>query len=103
MSQPQQVRYAPAFTAPEYVIIIAALTELASARQRYPEWPADIVHACCIMIEEATEVLKSANNLRWKHHEGTAEEVRKEVIQTIAMCLRLLTETPGLGENYPAE
>jgi hypothetical protein len=72
------------------------LTELASARKRYPAWPTDIVHATVVMVEEATEVLKAANEVRWQHKETTPAEVRKEVIQTMAMCLRLLTETPGL-------
>lgn len=82
----------------ELSIIDEALAELVSARKRYPDWPVDVVHAACIMVEEATEVLKAANSLRWKQHEGTAEEVRKEVVQTIAMCLRFLTETPALRQ-----
>ncbi len=73
-----------------------ALVELQSARKRYPTWPDDIVHATVVMVEESTEVLKAANEVRWQHKDTTAADVRKEVIQTIAMCLRLLTETPGL-------
>lgn len=80
----------------EFKIVIEAFKELASARKRYPSWPEDIVHATVVMVEEATEGLKAANEIRWQHKDTTPADVRKEVIQTIAMCLRLLTETPGL-------
>ena len=90
-------KYTPGSTEVEELRVMQqAFAELASARSRYPDWPTDIVHASAVMVEEATEVLKAANNARWNHHSGTCEELRKEVIQTIAMCLRLLTETPAL-------
>lgn len=80
----------------EYEIMESVLAELASARKRYPTWPQDIVHATATMLEEAGETLQAANNVYWSHKGGTVEDVRKEAIHTMAMCLRLLTETPGL-------
>lgn len=71
-----------------------AFAELDSARRHYPDWPIDIVHASAIMVEEAGEVLKVANNLRWHQKDSDLSEFRKEVVQTIAMCFRLLLDTP---------
>lgn len=79
----------------ELRIMQAVFAELAAARQRYPAWPVDIVHATVVMVEEATETLKAANEVRWGHKGTTVAEVRREAIQTMAMCVRLLTETPG--------
>ena len=73
--------------------IVDALHELGKARSRYPWWPCDIVHATVIMVEESTEALKAANEIRWSHKSTDVNEFREEVIQTIAMCFRLLTET----------
>jgi len=80
----------------ETAIFIEVIAELESARKRYPSWPDDIVHATVVMCEEAGESLRAANEIRWQHKGTTPDELRKEVIQTMAMCLRLLTETPGL-------
>lgn len=103
MIKPAQNKYDPS-TNPsgELQIITEALNELAAARKRYPQWPIDIVHATAIMVEEATETMKSANEVLWSHKSTSAADVRHEAIQTIAMCLRLLTETPELiGATYP--
>lgn len=100
---PEQIKYDPSNKASiEFQIINEALNELASARKRYPAWPTDIVHATAVMTEEANEALKSANEVRWGHKITTLADVRKEVIQTIAMCLRLVVETPNLADaRYP--
>jgi len=71
-----------------------SLQELDSARRHYPDWPTDIVHASAVMVEEAGEVLKIANNLRWNQKNSDLSEFRNEIIQTVAMCFRLLPDTP---------
>jgi hypothetical protein len=76
-----------------------AIEELQRARDLYPEWPDDIVQATALMLEEAGEVLKDANNFRWNHKGGSLADVRKEIIQTIAMCYRLLLDTPVFQEE----
>lgn len=73
-------------------LILAALDEVDRARQMYPEWPSDIVHATAIIVEESGEVLKEANNLRWNQG-GDIAALRKELIQTVAMCMRFAEET----------
>lgn len=99
---PDQIKYDPSSkAAAEFQIITEAMNELAAARRRYPTWPTDIVHATVIMVEESTEALKAANEVRWHHKNSSAATVREEVIQTIAMCLRLITETPGLIDAFP--
>lgn len=75
-----------------------AMQELERARSLYPDWPTNLIEATAIMVEEATEVLKAANNLHHRQHEGTALEVRKEIIQTMAMCMRLYLDTKALAE-----
>lgn len=80
-------------------ITLESLNELHRARLLYPNWPADIVHASAVMLEEAGEVLKSANEVRWSQKDATIADVRKEVIQTIAMCYRLLLDTPVFSEE----
>lgn len=80
----------------EIKIMLDVFAELDRARSLHPVWPNDTIHATAIMLEEAGEVLRAANNLVWGHKGGTVEDVRKEVIETMAMCLRLLVETPGL-------
>ncbi len=91
-------------SAMEFQIISEAIAELNRARKRYPEWPTDLVHATVVMVEESTEALKSANEIRWNHKQTTMADLRDEVIQTIAMCLRLIVETPGLATaKHPLE
>lgn len=67
--------------------------EVAEARLMFPWWPKDIVHAAAIVAEEAGEVLKAANEIRWQHKSTNQEDLKKEIIQTIAMCVRLWQES----------
>lgn len=67
----------------------ALIGEYERARELHPKWPDDKVHATAIMVEEAGEAMRAANNL--VHHGGDKEELRKELIQTGAMVLRCLT------------
>jgi len=70
--------------------------ELQRARAKHPAWPADIIHAVAIMCEESGEALRAALNA--EYHGESISLVREEVIQTAAMCLRLLDETLDNGE-----
>lgn len=67
--------------------------EVARARRLYPTWPADIIHATALMSEEAGEAVNAANGAFWGHKGATLHDVRKEVIETMAMCWRLLLDT----------
>ncbi len=78
--------------------VSAAVAELARAERIYPELPDDTVHAVSVMAEEAGEAVRAANNLKWGHHRGTTaeavEKLRTELIQTAAMCFRMLKHMP---------
>lgn len=82
-------------------IMVEAIQELHRAREVYPSFPGNIVEATAIMVEEAGEALKVANELRWSQKNPSWMEFRKEMIQTIAMCLRVLQDCP-LGEKEDA-
>lgn len=63
-------------------------TELNRAIAKHPQFPKDIIHQVGIMQEEAGEAMKAA--LQLVYEKGTMEEVKKELIETAAMCLRTL-------------
>lgn len=77
--------------------------ELARARRLYPTWPADIIHAAALANEEAGELVQAANSYYWGHKGVSLSEVRKEAIETMAMCWRFLLDTEcmtnGAGEH----
>ncbi|MCK5617455.1 hypothetical protein KAR91_87135 [Candidatus Pacearchaeota archaeon] len=62
--------------------------ELERAEKQHPHWPKDIIHQVSIMNKEAGETIRAALNNMYEN--GKLEEVQKEVIQTGAMCLRIL-------------
>ena len=72
----------------EYAAVDAMLQELERARVKHPQWPTDIVHQVAIMVEEAGESLRAALNHAYEG--GSFEEVRREVIQSGAMAIRVL-------------
>ncbi len=73
--------------------VYAAVTaELASARARYPFWPADIIHAAAIASEEVGEVVRACNSYHWRQGDDTLDDIRKEAVQAIAMLVRFLVD-----------
>jgi NTP pyrophosphatase (non-canonical NTP hydrolase) len=60
--------------------------ELARARHKFPKSD----HLVLALAEEAGEVTKAALDLHYG--KGTPEELRKEIVQAIAMCVRLAEE-----------
>lgn len=66
--------------------------ELQRAKKLFPQFPANIFEQTCIMMEEAGEVVKAAND--FAHNRGDKSELlmllKDEVIQTAAMCMRML-------------
>jgi NTP pyrophosphatase (non-canonical NTP hydrolase) len=80
------------------VLLQVIISEVERAEILYPVWPApgrrgDHVAAASILLEEAGEVLKEANNYYWGHKRSRGESLqrmRHEAIQTGAMVLRVL-------------
>ncbi len=62
--------------------------ELESAKTKWPYYYADIIHASALINEEAGETIQAA--LDCTYDNGSLEDVKKEAIQTAAMCFRLL-------------
>ena len=77
-------------------IFEAAHAEVARARVLFPD-PKHLLHA---LTEEHGEVVKAALDLY--SGKGTYEELDKEIIQLIAMCIRLHTEgDPAINLDPP--
>ena len=68
--------------------ILPVLTELGKAKTKHPEYPECMFRQVSIMNEEAGEVTKAV--LHFHYENGSIEDVKKELIQTAAMCLRML-------------
>ena len=78
------------------------LVELALAEKLHPVWPIDPIHQVAIMAEEAGEAVKVAimaeeageevKEANDAVHKGTGvgQALRRELIQTGAMCIRCL-------------
>jgi len=62
--------------------------ELQRAKEIHPVWPDSIFQQLAIMQEEAGEVTKAI--LDFSFHKGPVEDIKKELIQTAAMCMRML-------------
>ena len=68
------------------------LKELERARDKHPDWPTDILHQIAIVNEEAGEATRAS--LHFYYENGSMDNVRKELTQTAAMCLRMLENLP---------
>ena len=69
-------------------IIEAIQAEVERAEKLHPYWPEDIIHATAIMNEEAGEAIRAALNAVYQG--GSIEDLRTEVVQTAATCIRIL-------------
>ena len=62
--------------------------ELMKAKIKHPVYPTDMFEQLAIMSEEAGEVAKAV--LHYKYEGGSLEDVRDELLQIAAMCIRML-------------
>ena len=69
-------------------VILKIVCEYSRAIDLHPYWPDDIIHAVSIMNEESGESIRAA--LNYEYEDQSIEEIKKEVIQTAAMCIRVL-------------
>ena len=65
-----------------------AADELRKAERKFPEWRTDAIHAAAIVGEEAGELTRAA--LIFTYEGGDIEEIKKEAVQTLVTCIRLL-------------
>ena len=62
--------------------------ELNKAIKKHPAYPANMFEQLAIMNEEAGEVTKAV--LHYHYENGSILDVKKELIHTAAMCMRML-------------
>jgi hypothetical protein len=62
--------------------------QIANERERYTEWPKNLGVACLIVAEATRKVMDVAGDVH-----ATNEDLRKQIIQTMAMCVRLYQES----------
>ena len=77
-----------------HLALDAVLNELERAENKFPKWPADIVHAGAIVSEESGELIRACLNREypngWESDAQLLDECQKEAIQTGAMAFRFL-------------
>lgn len=66
--------------------------ELIRAKEKHPDYPENMFQQLAIMQEEAGEVTKAV--LHYHYENGSLSDVRNELIQTAAMCMRMLENLP---------
>ena len=69
----------------KYTLIDAELTK---AKQKHPDYPDDMFRQVAIINEESGEATKAV--LCYHYENGSIEDIKKELIQTAAMCMRML-------------
>lgn len=62
--------------------------ELNRAKKKHPIYPDDLFRQVAIINEEAGEVTKAV--LHYHYENGAFENIEKELIQTAAMCMRMI-------------
>jgi NTP pyrophosphatase (non-canonical NTP hydrolase) len=71
--------------------------ELIRAKELHPDYPKSMFKQLAIMQEEAGEVTKAVLDYHYKN--GGLSNIKEELIQTAAMCMRMLQEINYLINN----
>ena len=69
-------------------ILKSICIELKKAEEKHSNWPTNMYEQQTILAEEAGEVAKAV--LHYHHENGSFEDIEEELIQTAAMCVRML-------------
>lgn len=64
--------------------------ELNRAKELFPLWPTDPLHAASIVAEEMGELTKAILEVTYEPHKSTVKDVEEEAVQAAAMALRFL-------------
>ena len=75
--------------APDALVIKRIMSEVARAREKWPAWPYDNIHAAAIVGEEAGELIQAV--VQEKYQPEKQADPYVEAVQTAAMCIRFLT------------
>lgn len=68
--------------------------EIVRARQKFPDWPLDPLHAIAILNEEVGELNQELLESVYKHEDPRRNEVAAEAIQVAAMAVEFLLALP---------
>jgi NTP pyrophosphatase (non-canonical NTP hydrolase) len=71
-------------------ILIQIQNELARAESKHPNWPTCLFRMDSIINEEKGEVSRAIN--QYEMEGGSKQAIKDELIQTAAMCVRMLKE-----------
>lgn len=71
--------------------------ELKKAQLKHPNFPEDMFKQVAIINEESGEITKAV--LHYHDEGGSLEDIKKELIQTAAMCMRMLNAIE-IKDNY---
>ena len=71
-----------------HVTMLQIEEEFERAEKKHPNFPEDMFRQLAIMQEEAGEVTKAV--LEYFYEGGPLENIREELNQTAAMCMRML-------------
>lgn len=72
----------------EFEAIKLILDELKSAKEKWPKWVNDPIHAAGILNEESGELTQAC--LDFSYANGSIEQMKKEAVQAGAMAIRFL-------------
>ena len=81
-----------------FTFMDAVYQELKAAEAKHPVFPADIIRATAIMAEEAGEAIREANRIA-DDGDGSVEEWKTELLQTAAMCFRILKNFDSITKD----
>ena len=66
------------------------IKEMSRAEEKHPKFPTDVVKMMGIITEESGEAMREANHM--DEGNGSIEELKNELYQTIGTCFRALNE-----------
>lgn len=64
------------------------IDEVIRAKEKFPTWPNDPIHALAIVGEEFGELTKAVLQQTYEPHKNDLGDIRKEALQLVAMALR---------------
>lgn len=73
-----------------HLVLSSVFDELNRAVRKFPTWPTDPLHALAVIGEEFGELTKDVLQMAYEPGKTSAENLRKEAIQTAAMALRFV-------------
>lgn len=74
--------------------------EVTKARRKFPLWPDDPLHAVGVIAEELGELQQATLECCYEPGKSALLDVRKEALQTAAMCIRFLVSFDACSYRF---